>query len=172
MENSFKDLCNMRRSVRAFIKEKSVPQEKIQYIRTCVNLAPTACNKQPFRFFEVKDEQGLQQLQSCYKREWLSTAPMCIIACRDTEQEWIRRADEKPHGDIDVAIAVEHLCLAAAEQGLGTCWICNFDTERCKALFNLPDNLVPTALIPIGFAADEATSAKVRKPESEIWEEL
>lgn len=71
------------------------------------------------------------------------------------------------HADIDIAIAVEHLCLAAAEQGLGTCWVCNFDTPRCSEVLGLPENLEPAVLIPVGYAEDEPTEKK-RKPLNEI----
>ena len=59
------------------------------------------------------------------------------------------------HGDIDIAIAVEHLCLAATEQGLAICWVCNFDAEKCKQLFSIAENEEPAVLIPIGYAVDE-----------------
>ena len=77
------------------------------------------------------------------------------------DEEWVR-GDGKHHGDIDVAIAVEHLCLAAAEQGLGTCWVCNFDVERCKRVLSLAANEEPTVLIPIGYPADKPKE-KLRK---------
>ena len=75
-------------------------------------------------------------------------------SCRSYDEEWVR-SDGKHHGDIDIAIAVEHLCLAATEQGLATCWVCNFDAEKCKQFFGLGDNEEPAVLIPIGYAADE-----------------
>ena len=71
------------------------------------------------------------------------------------------------HGDIDIAIAVEHLCLAATEQGLATCWVCNFDVEKCKQLFAIAENEEPAVLIPIGYAADELKEKK-RKEMEEI----
>ena len=104
---------------------------------------------------------------SCYKREWLATAPCIIVACVDHNESWHRRADNKDHADIDIAIAVEHLCLAAAEQGLGTCWVCNFDAPQCSEVLGLPENLEPAVLIPVGYAEDEPTEKK-RKPLNEI----
>ena len=109
----------------------------------------------------------LQVEFSCYKREWLATAPCIIVACVNHNESWHRRADNKDHADIDIAIAVEHLCLAAAEQGLGTCWVCNFDTPRCSEVLGLPENLEPAVLIPVGYAEDEPTEKK-RKPLNEI----
>ena len=115
----------------------------------------------------VTDEAVLKTLYSCYKREWLATAPCIIVACVNHNESWHRRADNKDHADIDIAIAVEHLCLAAAEQGLGTCWVCNFDTPRCSEVLGLPENLEPAVLIPVGYAEDEPTEKK-RKPLNEI----
>lgn len=80
--------------------------------------------------------------------------------------EWVR-SDGKHHGDIDIAIAVEHLCLAATEQGLATCWVCNFDADKCKQLFAIADNEEPAVLIPIGYPADELKEKK-RKAVEEI----
>lgn len=172
MKDEFKTLCNVRQSVRSYITDKPVPEDVLSYLRQCVSAAPTACNRQPFRFIEVHDPEKLAHIQSCYDRHWVATAPLFIIACRNTEEEWVRGTDGKPHGDIDTAIAIEHLCLAAAEQGLGTCWICNFDTERCKALFNLPAPWEPVALIPLGYAAKPDIKEKKRRPIDEIWSKL
>ena len=57
--------------------------------------------------------------------------------------------------------------LAAAEQGLGTCWVCNFDAPQCSEVLGLPENLEPAVLIPVGYAEDEPTEKK-RKPLNEI----
>jgi nitroreductase len=91
---------------------------------------------------------------------------MYIIASLVHDEEWVR-SDGKAHGDIDVAIAVEHLCLAATEQGLATCWVCNFDAQLCSQLFSYAEGEEPVVLIPIGYPADEA-KPKVRKEMNEI----
>ncbi|MBR4846451.1 MAG: nitroreductase family protein, partial [Bacteroidaceae bacterium] len=65
----------------------------------------------------------------------------------------------------------EHICLAATEQGLGTCWVCAFDPATCKSLFELPEHIEPIALIPLGYPADEAKE-KSRKTMEEIVEYL
>ncbi len=114
----------------------------------------------------VKNDADKAKLQECYNREWFETAPMYIICSILHDEEWVR-SDGKHHGDIDIAIAVEHLCLAATEQGLATCWVCNFDAEKCKQLFDLGDNEEPAVLIPIGYAADEPKEKK-RKMKEEI----
>lgn len=163
----FLNLCKLRRSVRAF-RQEAVPQEKLEYIMECVRLAPSAVNRQPWHFKCLTEKAGLARLAECYNRPWFAGAPACIVAYRDKEQEWVRSCDGKPHGDIDVAIAVEHLCLAAAELGLGSCWVCNFEVEVLKRLLPAPAGWEPVALVPIGFPSDEAPDEKKRKDIKEI----
>lgn len=78
------------------------------------------------------------------------------------------KLDNKDHTDVDVSIAVEHLCLAAAEQGLGTCWVCNFDVPLCKEILGLPANIEPVALVPVGYPASQEVPEKNRKPLQDI----
>ena len=161
----FLDLVKQRYSCRSY-QEKSVEQEKIDYLMECVRFAPSAVNKQPWQFRIVTDEAGIAKVRECYPRRWFLTAPMYIVCSILHDEEWVR-ADGKHHGDIDIAIAVEHLCLAATEQGLATCWVCHFDAALCKQLFALPDNEEPAVLIPLGYAADEP-KLKERKPIEQI----
>ncbi len=158
---NFLELGKQRYSCRAY-KPLGVEKEELDYILECVRLAPSAVNKQPWRFRIVSKEEDKVRLQQCYNRDWFKTAPMYVVASVLHDEEWVR-ADGKHHGDIDIAIAVEHLCLAATEQGLATCWVCNFDAVLCKELFNLSDNEEPAVLIPLGYAEDEV-KPKNRKP--------
>ena len=159
------ELVKQRYSCRNYLPT-SVEQDKLDYIIECVRLAPSAVNRQPWKFRILTSEKDRKKVQQCYEREWFATAPVVVIASILHDEEWVR-FDGKHHGDIDIAIAVEHLCLAATEQGLGTCWICNFDAELCKNLFNLGDNEEAAVLIPIGYAADEPKEKK-RKPVEDI----
>ena len=120
-------LSQERFSARKFTSE-AVSQEDVDYIMECVRLAPSAVNRQPWLWLIVRSDEAKEKLQECYDREWFKTAPMYIVGMKNVNENWVRRYDEKPHGDIDVAIAAEHLCLAATERGLGTCWVCNYDT--------------------------------------------
>ena len=162
---NFLELVKSRYSCRAY-KSLGVEREKLDYILECVRFAPSAVNRQPWRFHIVSEEADKVQLQQCYNRDWFKTAPMYVIASILHDEEWVR-ADGKHHGDIDIAIAVEHLCLAATEQGLATCWVCNFDAALCKQLFSLPANEEPAVVIPLGYAADEIRP-KTRKTIEEI----
>ena len=162
---NFLDLVKQRYSCRSY-QNKSVEQEKLDYVMDCARLAPSAVNKQPWLFRIVSDDASKAKLQECYDRDWFKTAPMYIICSILHDEEWIRY-DGKHHGNIDIAVAVEHLCLAATEQGLATCWVCNFNIEKCKKNFDIHADEDPTVIIPIGYAADQPTEKK-RKPISEI----
>ena len=162
---NFLELVNKRYSCRSY-QAIPVEQEKIAYIMDCVRLSPSAVNHQPWHFRIITDVEGRKKVCQCYNREWFSTAPVVIIASILHDEEWVR-ADGKQHGDIDIAIAVEHLCLAATEQGLGSCWVCNFDAALCKSLFNLSDEEEAAVLIPLGYPAD-TPKVKQRKALTEI----
>ena len=100
---NFLDLVKARYSVRSYSPQE-VEKEKLDYILECVRLAPSAVNLQPWRFRVITDKPTLEALCKCYKREWLATAPCIIVACANHEESWHRRADNKDHADIDVAI--------------------------------------------------------------------
>jgi len=163
----FKTLTERRYSVRSYSGEP-VSEEQLNYILECARLAPSAVNLQPWKFYVMTSQEDRVLLQKCYKREWLSEAPLYILCTVQHDTEWVR-GDGKRHGDIDIAIAAEHICLAAAEQGLGSCWVCNFNAALCQQLFDIPENESPLVIIPIGKPSGEhAPSAKKRKPLSEI----
>lgn len=164
----FLSLAKARHSVRKYDVSRPVEQDKLDYVMECVRMAPSAVNYQPWKFFIAKEATMLEAVASCYANEWLNTAPCIIVACVDHRQSWHRqRYDNKDHADIDIAIAVDHLCLAATEQGLGTCWICNFDADKCREVLQLDAEVEPAVLIPIGYAIDPGWEKK-RKNMDEI----
>ena len=161
------ELSKKRFSVRKY-SDTPVSEEDLQYILEVTRMAPSAVNKQPWKFVVVKSDEARKQLQECYDREWFKSAPLYIICMREVDKNWIRQEDNKQHGDIDVAIATEHLCLAATERGLGSCWVCNFNVAKLKKTFSYT-GFEAVAIIPIGHIVDDCpTNEKKRKTLEEI----
>ena len=152
---NFLDLVKARYSVRSY-RPQAVEREKVEYLLECARLAPSAVNFQPWRFFVVASDA---------RREGFAEAPRCIAGCVDESVAWKRKSDGHDHADIDAAIAAEHICLAAAEQGLGSCWVCNFDVPLCREALELPATLRPVVLIPVGYPADAPTQKKRKSPD-------
>jgi|SRR6056297_1858319 len=144
-----KELVEKRYSVRKF-EDKKVEKEKILEVLDAARFAPSAHNNQPWHFVVLTEENILTKVQNVYKAQWLKSTPAVIVALADHNKSWTRD-DGKDHSDVDLGIVVDHLTLAATANGLGTCWVCDFDTKGCKDALSLPENMEPVALIPIGY---------------------
>lgn len=165
---NFLELAGSRFSLRNFSPQK-VEREKINYLLQAAQLAPSAMNNQPWSFIVVTQADMLERIHDkCYPRDWFKTASMCIVVCGDHQQSWKRPNDGKDHCEIDTAIAIDHMTLAANELGLGTCWICNFNLEKCRQLFNFAPHLEPIAILAVGYPADKTMPDKNRKGLGEI----
>jgi len=164
---NFKDLACRRYSVRNY-KPIPVENEKLLQIVETALLAPSAVNFQPWKFAIITEPLLLSKLHSCYHRDWFKSAPACIVAIGDHDKGWHRPTDGKDYTDIDVAIAIDHLMLAATEIGLGTCWICHFNADKCAEYFNLASNLEPIAMIPVGYPLSDNFPAKTRKSVDQV----
>lgn len=162
----FLDLTAERYSCRSY-KDMPVAKDLIIKILEAARLAPSAVNKQPWKFLILDTPELKQVVIDCYSRDWVKTAPVFIVALGDHSVAWHRGGDNKDHTDVDVSIAVEHICLAATSLNLGSCWICNFDADKCRDKLNIPSGFEPVAIIPIGYPADNRV-VKKRKPIEEI----
>ncbi|KPK82385.1 MAG: nitroreductase [Bacteroides sp. SM23_62_1] len=166
---NFINLAKNRYSCRKF-DSRPVEDQKLNLILEAGRIAPSAANYQPWHFIVIRETDNLRRIHAIYHREWFMEAPCVIIICGDHSQSW-KRKDGKDHCDIDIAIAVDHMTLQAAELGLGTCWICNFDKDLCIELLNLPMNLEPAVILPVGYPLDSADPDRhdmKRKPFGEI----
>lgn len=151
----FLKLAEKRYSVRKF-SDKPIEQEKLELILNAGRVAPTAKNNQPQQIYILQSAEALEKLGRC--SPCLYGAPAAILICYDKDVSW-KRNDGKEHGDIDASIVLTHMMLQAEELGLGTCWVCVFDPVAVAAEFGLPGNLVPSSLMPIGYAAGDAEPA-------------
>ena len=156
---TFLELAKKRYSCRNYLP-KVIEPEKLNYILECGRIAPSAANYQPWQIYVVTNADLKRKLYETYKRDWFLQAPVILVFLGDHSQGW-KRGDGKDHTDIDISIIIDHITLAAAEQELGTCWICNFDAGKCRQILNLPDHLEPIAYLPLGYPA-ESTDSNVR----------
>lgn len=142
-----------RFSVRSYL-DKPVEPQKLQRILEAARLAPSANNKQEWRFVVCQDARQRQALADAAGQAFVGTAPIVIVACAaDTTR--VMRCGIPCHS-IDVAIALEHIALQAVEEGLGTCWIGAFDPEAVKEIVNAPEDAIIVELMPLGYPAVSA----------------
>lgn len=161
----FFTLIESRYSVRAY-SDRPVEDEKVELVLRAARLAPTAANLQPFRLVVVRTRGREAELRRLYHRKWFSEAPVVIGMCSVPSEAWTRR-DGKNYADVDAAIAMDHLILAASALGLGTCWVAAFDPDVARSILKLPDGVEPLSFTPLGYPADEP-SDKVRKPLADL----
>jgi len=167
MKMDFYEVIKGRRSVRAY-RSDPVEDEKLERILSTARTAPSAANRQPVLFHVIRDPKLREKMIEVYSQEWFTQAPVIICASARPAEAW-QRGDGKNYADVDVAIAMDHLILAAAAEGLGTCWIGAFKADRLRELLELPDELEPLALTPVGYPAQEP-EARPRKPLDELVE--
>jgi len=175
----FFDVITARHSVRRYLN-KPVEPEKLEQIFKAAQQAPSWRNQQCWKFFVVTDPQKKKQLIRCttaINQSWMGSEYAVIVACGDPEQSGKR--NEQAYYLVDVAIALEHVVLAATALGLGTCWIGGFEERRIKELLDIPANYRVVALTALGYAAEKegligritrgVIKSHDRKPLSEIY---
>ena len=161
----FYEVLNKRRSIRKY-KSAAVEQDKLDRILDAARIAPSAKNLQPWHFIVIRDESVKLALKDAYDKEWFYSAPVIVCVCGEPAKAWVRR-DGRSYLDVDVANAFEHLILAAAAEGLGTCWIGAFDSLAVRRTLGLPVGIEPVAMTPIGYP-DETPPPPSRKAMGEI----
>jgi len=164
----FFELLKQRYSVRKF-SDMKVEDEKINKILEAGRLAPTACNFQPQRYIVIKSAEGLEKLKKCTK--YTFGAPMAILVCYNKKESWKRSYDRADSGETDASIAVTQMMLSLVGMGLGSTWVGYFDPAAIRSEFGIPENLIPHALLPIGYPADDARPSSghgQRRPLSEV----
>lgn len=156
----YSEIMHKRSSVRNYTPDPVEP-EKLEKILEAALLAPTAANRQAFKVVVIKTAGREEELKTIYGRPWFVEAPYVLCVCSIPEKCWVR-SDKKNYSDVDAAIVMDHIILAATNQGLGTCWIGAFDPQAAKEVLELDDTLEPIAFTPIGYARETAFK-KVRK---------
>lgn len=164
---SLMDLIEKRKSIRSY-KPQDVEEEKLNYILQAFRKAPSAKNLQPWKLIVVKDKKKISDLSiACNNQTFISEAPILIVACAKEDEAYGVMGGYMNSYPVDIALALEHLILAATEKGLGTCWIGAFKEKLVKDLLDVPDNVRVVAITPVGYPAIEGRT-RGRKPISEI----
>jgi nitroreductase len=171
------EAIHKRRSIRKFL-DKTVPNDVLTRILQAGRMAPSAVNLQPWRFLVIRNPETKMELVDCTrggKHKHLGMGDITIVACGNEEECYQRQGNFMKTFAIDVTIALEHMMLAAAAEGLGTCWIGAFDEEKVRSLLNIPEPWRVIAMTPLGYPA-ESPEFRGRKSLEEIvcfekWEE-
>ena len=154
------DAIKSRKSVRRYL-DKSIEKEKLIAVLEAGRLAPSASNRQEWRFVIVRDRETRRKLaEAADEQAFVGEAPVVIVACAETDRHIMKC--EQPCYPIDVAIALDHITLAAVELGLGTCWIGAFDEERVKEILGIPEEIRVVELMPLGYPSDPSIVKKER----------
>ncbi len=161
----FFDVIAKRYSVRSY-KRDAVEADKLAKILDAACQAPTACNLQAFRIIVLETLQHKEALKKVYPGEWFAEAPYVLAVCSFPEKSW-RRSDGKNYSDVDCAIVMDHITLAATALGLGTCWIGAFNPQAAQEVFQLDKTMSPVVLTPLGYPNDPERE-KRRKPVGEL----
>ena len=167
------EAISRRRSVRAYSAEP-IPAEVMERMRRALRSAPSACNYQPWHFIFVSDE-GLRRkvAEAASGQSFMAVAPITVVACGLPEQAYKTMGGYGNSVDIDVAIALDHLALAAVAEGLGTCWIGAFKEPEVKRLLGVPREVKVVAMTPLGYPASPDLNRPLadsqRKPAAEIF---
>jgi nitroreductase len=160
-----------RRSIRQYL-EKEIPEETLRTILECARIAPSAGNRQPWVFVVVKSKEIREQLmEAAGKQVSIVQAPVVIVVCADPEVAGARYEDRGRtlYCFQDTAAAVENIVLAAASFDLGTCWIGAFRETDVRKALNLPFNLRPVAMVPIGYPNQERGPRELKPYEEVVW---
>ncbi len=146
----FNEVIRKRTAVRKY-SDRKVEEEKIQSILEAGNLAPTAKNLQPQRIFVVRSEEYLKKIDEITPCRF--NAPLVFVICSNKDEAFAKEGHSSY--EMDACIVITHMMLEATELGLGSIWLERFDAAKVRELFDLPENIVPVTIMPVGYTAED-----------------
>lgn len=155
-----------RCSVRSY-QNRPVEIEKVDKILEAARLAPSASNRQEWRFVVVQDRDTRQRLMKAAKNQpFVGEAPVIIVCCAKTDNH-VMTCGQMCY-PIDISIAIEHMALEATEEGLGTCWVGAFYEDHVKEILGIPQDIRVVELLVLGYPTKPSSSHKDRLSIEEI----
>jgi nitroreductase len=147
-----------RHSVRSY-QDRPVEPDQLGRVLEAARLAPSARNEQEWRFVVVRDPAKRKALATeASTQAFMLQAPVILAACAQTDGR-VMRCGQQAY-PIDVAIALDHLSLAAAAEGLGTCWIGSFDPAQARRILGIPPEVQVVELMLLGYPRETGTPPK------------
>ncbi len=164
-------LISERRSIRSYQKNKPVAREVIERIVNAGRIAPSAANKQPWKFIIVESGETLTKMRECNSKEWYKNAPHILVVVGDNAKAW-QRGDGYNALETDLTIAMDHMILAAAYEKVGTCWVAAFDYDLIREALDLTESEEVFAITPLGYPEEgwEPLPGPKRKELSDVIE--
>ncbi len=166
----FYKLIEQRETIRKFNPSKKISDEVLNRILNAGRLAPSASNRQPWTFVLVTTHKKLSQVKASYGREWFQKTPYILVVVGDKTKSWIRPKDGYNSIETDLAIAMDHMILAAENEGVGACWVIAFDYELLAKAIGLKQHEVVYCMAALGYPPDgfKKQDNKKRKPFEEV----
>lgn len=149
----YSELIKKRYSVRKFTDEP-IKKEAIDRILDAAHLAPTGCNFQPQRILVINTPEAIEKLQGCTRAHFGANTAMLV--CYNRDECWTRKYDNEVSGMVDASIVATHMMLAAENEGVGSTWVMHFNPFAMREAFNIPENIIPVALLVLGYPAPDA----------------
>lgn len=151
---TFQEFAKNRYSVRSF-RETPIEKEHMDLILEAGRVAPTACNFQPQKIYVARSAEAREKLASVCRCTF--GAPVILVVGYDRTRDWKNKLmPGLTSGETDAAIVCTHMMLQAADLGIGSCWVGYFNPEQVAEVLGLPENITVTALLPIGYPAENA----------------
>ena len=164
----FENVIRERKSTRSF-SNKKIEREKLDSILEAGRIAPTAKNNQPIKIYVVESEEGLKKIDKCSPCRY--KAPTVLVVCGDKEKSYQKNG--MPIYVMDASIVGTHMMLEATNVGVDNIWIELFDVDKMRNEFDIPDDLIPVLMLPIGYKAKLCPPSpfhKIRKKLDDIVE--
>lgn len=150
------EIIKNRRSIRKF-QEKEISEEIIDKLIEALIWAPSAGNLQARKFYFVFNQEIKEKLaKAALDQRFIAKAPLVVVGCTNDEIEWkYGERGKKLYTICDTAMAIENLMLLAYDFGLGTCPVGAFDENEVSEILNIPENLHPILIVPVGYPAEK-----------------